>query len=46
MEEEINSLEHGVCFNVPSMREEGEDQFALRGYGGCLKDIGGSRSVW
>jgi hypothetical protein len=42
----MNSLEHGVCFNVPPMRGEGDDEFALRDYGGCLKDIGGGRSVW
>jgi len=42
----MNSLEHGVCFDVPSIRGEGEDEFALREYGGCLKDIGGSRLVW
>jgi hypothetical protein len=43
MEEEMNSLEHGVCFDVPSVR--GGEEFALRDYGGCLKDMGGSRLV-
>ena len=42
MEEEMNSLEHGVCFDVPSVRG---DEFTLRDYGGCLKDIGGTRLV-
>jgi hypothetical protein len=41
MEEEMNTLDHGVCF-VPSVRGE---EFALRDYGGCLKDMGGSRLV-
>jgi len=45
MEEEINSLETGVCFNVPSVRGDGQDEFTLRNYGGCLKDIGGARLV-
>lgn len=43
MEEEMNSLEHGVCFSVPPITGEGEDEFTLRDYGGCLKDIGGGR---
>jgi hypothetical protein len=44
MEEEMSSLDHGVCFDVPSVRVEGEE-FALRGYGGCLKDMGRSGLV-
>jgi len=41
----MNSLEPGVCFDVPSMRADGQDEFTLRDYGGCLKDIGGTRLV-
>jgi hypothetical protein len=44
MEEEMNTLNHGVCFDVPSVRGEREE-FSLRDYGGCLKDMGGSRLV-
>lgn len=45
MEEEMNSLEPGVCFDVPSVRGDGQDEFTLRNYGGCLKDVGGTRLV-
>jgi len=45
MEDEINSLESGVCFDVPSVRADGHNEFTLRNYGGCLKDIGGTRLV-
>jgi hypothetical protein len=44
MDGDTNSAEHGICFDVSSVRGT-EDEFTLGRYGGCLKQLGCSRLV-